>query len=96
GSIPGEILQVPDGRVAAVWLQRYPHDKAEIRVRISNDEGRTWSRKTYSLMKGNGYPSSVVYPDGTIVTVCENTKMDAAGQPRGRRTMAAARWRMPV
>ena len=95
GSVPGEIIQTPDGRVAAVWLQRYPYDKAEIRVRISADGGRTWEKRTYSLFKGMGYPSSVVYPDGTIVTVCENTKMDSGAKILGKRTMAAARWRLP-
>ena len=95
GSVPGEILQVPDGRLAAVWLQRYPSDEPEIRVRISRDGGRTWDSETYVLRKGSGYPSSVVYPDGTIVTVCENTKMNRAGHPRDKRSMAVARWRLP-
>ena len=96
GSVPGELIQPPDNRVAAVWLQRYPHEDAEIRVRISADGGRNWGKRTYRLMKGNGYPSSVVCPDGTIVTVCENTKMTPAGQPKGPRTMAAARWKLPA
>ena len=95
GSVPGEILQAPDGRVAAVWLQRYPYGKAEILARISDDGGRTWGKKTYSVMKGMGYPSSVVCPDGTIVTVCEDTKMDRSGQPLDKRSIAAVRWRMP-
>jgi photosystem II stability/assembly factor-like uncharacterized protein len=95
GSVPGELIQAPDARVAAVWLQRYPHEEAEIRVRISADGGRNWGRRTYRLMKGNGYPSSVVYSNGTIVTVCENTKMTPAGQPDRPRTMAAARWKLP-
>ena len=94
GSVPGELLQTSDGRLAAVWLQRYPYEDAEIRVRISTDGGRSWQKQTYSLIKGHGYPSSVVYPDGTIVTVCENTKF-AGGRPRDKRTMAAARWRLP-
>ena len=95
GSVPGELIQTPDGRVAAVWLQRYPYNDAEIRVRISADGGGTWQKRTYSLLKGHGYPSSVVYPDGTIVTVCENTKFQG-GQPRGKRTMAAVRWQLPA
>jgi len=94
GSVPGELIQTPDGRVAAIWLQRYPYEDAEIRVRISADGGRTWENRTYSVLKGHGYPSSVVYPDGTIVTVCENTKF-AGGRPRDKRTMAAVRWRLP-
>ncbi|MEO2045301.1 MAG: sialidase family protein [Pirellulales bacterium] len=95
GSVPGEIIQVPDGRVAAVWLQRYPYQDSEIRVRISSDDGRTWEKRTYSLFKAHGYPSSVVYSDGTIVTVCEDTKMDNRGQPRGKRSLAAVRWHFP-
>jgi len=96
GGAPGEIVQAPDGTIAAVWLQRYPHEKAEIRVRITRDEGQTWSKITYWLMKGTGYPSSVVYPDGTIVTVCENTEMDRRGKPVGDRSLVAARWTMPA
>ena len=95
GSVPGELIQLPDGRVAAVWLQRYPYALAEIRVRISNDGGRNWDHTTYSLMRGHGYPDSVVYPDGTIVTVCENTNLFHTGQVVGSRTMAAIHWRLP-
>ena len=95
GSVPGEILQVPDGRVVAVWLERYPYQLAEIRVRISTDGGRTWGGKTYSLMRGHGYPDSVVFPDGTIVTVCENTDLNRRGRVIGSRTMAAVHWRLP-
>ena len=95
GSVPGEFVQAPDRRVAALWLQRYPYQDSEIRVRISSDEGRTWENRTYALFKAHGYPSSVVDSDGTIVTVCEDTKMDTSGRPRGKRTMAAVRWRLP-
>lgn len=95
GSVPGELIQAPDGRVAALWLQRYPYQTSEIRVRISSDEGRTWEKRTYALFKAHGYPSSVVYGDGTIVTVCENTKMNGGGRPVDKRTMAAVRWRLP-
>lgn len=95
GSVPGEIIQVPDGRVAALWLQRYPYQKSEIRVRISNDEGRTWGKQTYALFKAHGYPSSVVAADGTIITVCEDTKMNNRGRPRDKRSLAAVRWRLP-
>ena len=95
GSVPGEVIQTPDGRIAAVWLQRYPYVDSEIRVRISTDGGHTWEKCTYSLFKAHGYPSSVVCADGTIVTVCENTKMDASGTPRGKRSMAAVRWHLP-
>ena len=95
GSVPGEIIKTPDGRVAAIWLQRYPYENSEIRLRISADGGQTWEKHTYALFKAHGYPSSVVYPDGTIVTVCEDTKMDSRGQPRGKRSIAAVRWRLP-
>lgn len=94
GSVPGEFVQVPDGRIAAIWLQRYPYELAEIRARISSDGGRTWGPKTYSLMHGHGYPDSVVYPDGTIVTVCENTDLNHRGRVLGSRTMAALHWRL--
>ena len=95
GSVPGEIIQAPDGRIAAVWMQRYPYEDSEIRVRISHDLGQTWSKTTYWLMKGQGLPSSVVYPDGTIVTVADNTKLDPRAKVVGQRTMAAAHWKLP-
>ena len=95
GSVPGEFVQVPDGRIAAIWLQRYPYELAEIRARISSDGGRTWGPATYSLMHGHGYPDSVVYPDGTIVTVCENTDLSHRGRVLGSRTMASLHWRLP-
>ena len=94
GSVPGEMIETPDGRVAAIWLQRYPYHEAEIRARISTDGGRTWEKRTYRVLQGHGYPSSIVYPDGTIVTVCENTKL-LGGEPAGKRTMAAVRWQLP-
>ena len=92
---PGEIIQAPDGRIAAVWMQRYPYEDSEIRMRISHDLGETWSKNTYSLMKGQGLPSSIVYPDGTVVTVAENTKLDSQGKVISERTMAAVQWKMP-
>ena len=95
GSVPGELIQGPDGRVAAVWLQRYPYMEAHIRVRISPDGGKTWGDTTYMMLRGIGYPSSVVRDDGTIVTVCENTDLDENGWPY-RRTRVAAHWQMPA
>ena len=95
GSVPGEVIQTLDGRVAALWLLRYPYVKAGIRVRISDDDGRTWGKQTYALCGGHGYPSSVVFADGTIVTACESTKLTSRGRPDGERTMGAVRWRLP-
>ena len=95
GSVPGELIEAPNGVVAALWLQRYPYEKAAIRVRLSNDGGRSWRDRTYSLLEAHGYPSSVVLPDGTIITACESTRLSRNGRPRGERTMAAARWRLP-
>jgi hypothetical protein len=94
GGVPGELVQGPDGRVAAVWLNRYPHVESHIRVRVSADEGQTWGATTYLLLRGTGYPSSVVREDSTIVTVCENTDLDDRGWPQ-RRTRVAAHWRLP-
>ena len=45
GSVPGEIIQTPDGRIAAVWMQRYPYEDSEIRVRISDDLGQPGTRR---------------------------------------------------
>lgn len=95
GSVPGELIQAPDGRIAALWLLRYPYEQAGIRVRLSSDDGHSWGRETYSLCAGHGYPSSVVYADGTIVTACESTRLSSRGRPVGERTMGAVRWRLP-
>lgn len=94
GSVPGELVQGHDGRIAAVWLQRYPHAGAHIRVRVSADEGETWSDIAYQMFQGTGYPSSIVRDDGTIVTVCEKSDLDERGTAR-RRTLVAAHWKMP-
>lgn len=96
GDVPGELVRCPDGRLAALWLRRYPYPEGHIRVRLSDDGGRTWEDTVYVLFEGAGYPSSVVRDDGTIVTVCESTRLDAGGQPAGPRTMVAAHWRPPA
>ena len=96
GSVPGEVIQTPSGVIAALWLQRYPYDEAQLRVRTSSDDGRTWSQRTHLLSKCHGYPSSVVFADGTIVTACESTLFSTKGRPLGERSMAALRWRLPA
>ncbi|MDP6153466.1 MAG: sialidase family protein, partial [Phycisphaeraceae bacterium] len=96
GDVPGELIQTPDGRIAALWLHRYPHPQGRVCVRISEDGGATWGDTQYVLFDGNGYSSSVVFDDGAIVTVCENTPLDAGGHPAGARSMVAALWRLPA
>jgi hypothetical protein len=73
GNIPGDLVQGPDGRIALIWCRR-PHPRVELSnllVRISEDGGKTWGKTAYELISLLGYPSSVVFEDGNIVTICE-------------------------
>ena len=84
GEPHGQLVQVPDGRVVLVHDRRYPYQHAHTRARISNDEGRTWEPEIYHVSDGMGYPASVALPDGTVVTITGNTKLDASFRPIGK------------
>ena len=95
GETHGQLVQVPDGRVVLVHDRRYPYQHAHTRARISNDEGRTWEPEIYHVSDGIGYPSSVALPDGTVVTITGNTKLDASYRPIGQWKVQAVRWQLP-
>jgi hypothetical protein len=95
GSLHGELLEMPDGLLVLVHVRRYPREDQQVYARISDDGGKTWSRKAYRLIYGSGYPRSVLLEDGTIVTVSGSTLTTAGGPPPpgGRFTGQVIRWR---
>ncbi|KQV41685.1 hypothetical protein ASC96_17755 [Rhizobium sp. Root1204] len=71
GGNPGALQILPDGRLALIYGYR---DKLYgIRLRMSDDGGRTWSRETVIRRDGGspdlGYPRVVVKPDGSLLCV---------------------------
>lgn len=95
GEAHGHAVQLADGRVLLLHEQRYPYDKGDIRARVSHDEGQTWRPEVYHLSQGHGYAGSVVLEDGTIVSVCGNTPLDAQGTPMAPWRAQVVRWRLP-
>ena len=83
GDTPGELIQLPDGRVVFLYCHRYaPHHG--LYARISHDEGRTWRPEMVGLRNIHyGYSSSTVLNNGTIVSMI------------GGETIQAVRWRLP-
>ena len=84
GDTPGELIQLPDGRVVFLYCHRYaPHHG--LYARISHDEGRTWQPELVGLRNLDyGYSSSTVLKNGTIVSMI------------GGETIQAVRWRLPA
>ena len=79
--------------MVAVYENRYPVDRPDIRARISHDGGQTWEPELYVLAEGVGYSGSVGLSDGTIVTVTGDG-VRQVGKPAGRGyTLQAIRWR---
>ncbi len=68
---PGHLLRLADGRILLSFGIRHVGLQA-VGVRLSADEGRTWSNARllvrYDPHGDSGYPASVQMPDGTIVT----------------------------
>lgn len=95
GECHGQLAQVPDGRVIMVHDRRYPYDRAEVRARVSEDDGLTWLPETFHVSAGHGYPASVTLDDGTIVTVTGATPYDAQANVLGDWRAEAVRWRLP-
>jgi hypothetical protein len=89
------LASLPGGGVVAVYENRYPHaNGADVRARISWDQGETWELELYILSIGNGYAGSVACEDGTIITVMGDGQTDDAGRPTGRgNTLQAMRWK---
>jgi len=82
GDTPGELFQLPDGRVVFLYCHRY--GQSGNYGRVSHDEGRTWQPFLLALRNmADGYSSSTVLKDGTIVSML-------AGE-----THQVVRWRLP-
>jgi hypothetical protein len=73
GRIPGSLTRLPNGLVLATYGYReYPFGWRAV---VSRDGGKSFDHSreyvladTY-LLPDSGYPSTVAYPDGTVVTV---------------------------
>jgi hypothetical protein len=93
GQAHADIAHLPGGGVVAVYENRYPVDKPDIRARVSWDNGRTWEPELYILAEGIGYSGSVASGDGTIITVTGDGIREA-GKPSGRGyTLQVIRWK---
>lgn len=91
---PGDLLRLADGRVLFAFGDRRPGHFG-IGVKISADQGRTWTATTPLatgvLTRDSGYPSSVQLKDGTIVTGYYASKSKAYDGYQ----MSVVRWRLP-
>ena len=94
GECHGQLAELPNGHLVLVHDRRYPYDKGETIGRVSEDGGRTWSRKVYHLSDGCGYPASVALKDGTIITVVGDTRLDAQSRPLEPWSVQVVRWRL--
>ena len=73
---PVDLIQLADGRLMASYGIRTPHTKPTgVRVCFSRDNGETWDSGSEIQLRndfGNwdvGYPESLQFPDGHILTV---------------------------
>ena len=88
-----DLARLAESTIVAVYENRYPVSKPDIRARISRDLGKTWAPVVYILADGVGYAGSVGLDDGVVVTVTGDGEA-AGGQPAGRGyTLQAIRWR---
>lgn len=88
-----DVARLTDNTIVAVYENRYPVSKPDIRARISRDLGETWEPRLYILAEGVGYAGSVGLADGTIVTVTGDGETEN-GRPAGRGyTLQAIRWK---
>ena len=96
GQAHGDLARLPGDTLVAVYENRYPVSRPDIRARISHDLGRTWEPMLYILADGVGYAGSIGLDDGTIVTVTGDGEMKH-GKPTGRGyTLQAIRWKPSV
>jgi hypothetical protein len=87
-----DLAGLPGDTLVAVYENRYPVSRPDIRARISHDLGRTWEPNLYILAEGVGYAGSIGLDDGTIVTVTGDGEMKH-GKAAGRGyTLQAIRW----
>jgi hypothetical protein len=98
GECHGQLAQVPDGRVVLIHDHRYPYNKARTIARISEDEGKTWSKEAYQVSFGSGYPAIFVLEDETIVVITGNTRLTPPPpKPIGGKVSAQViHWKLPT
>jgi hypothetical protein len=96
---PPAMVRLKDGRICLIYGYRSDPDgikTSDIRAKISNDEGKTWSRDYILRNDGSGrdvgYPRVVQRPDGKIVAIYYF--MDKATGPE--RYIAASIWTPPL
>ena len=76
------LLELSDGRILLIYGNRYP-DNLGIDLRISEDEGNSWSapRRVVDLTEGdNGYPSAMEFPDGRVMIVYYTSGIPSHGR----------------
>jgi len=75
---PGHLARLRDGRLLLSYGNRTPDNKG-VDVRLSSDEGRTWSDplRAVDFQGDGGYPSSVQLPDGQVLTAYYARKIEA-------------------
>ena len=88
---PGHLLRLADGRILLSYGER-EQNHVGITVRVSEDEGGTWSAPTWIVhlegIRDGGYPSTVQLPDGVLVTAYYSS-----GIPQHRQYgMGVVRW----
>ena len=86
---PGEIHRLDDGRLLLITGDR--GDPGGIWAHVSNDDSRTWDPRIvvlrrYEPPRSPDYPSSVIFDDGTILTMTGLNQHNPA---------VAVRWQMP-
>lgn len=92
---PGDILRLADGRIACVYGYRMPG--YGIRMRLSDDEGKTWGSETILRDDGGswdlGYPRITEVSPGEILAVYYmNNRDDPIQQDGGVRYIAWSRF----
>jgi sialidase-1 len=90
--LPSHLLKLGDGRL----LMTYGHRRAPlgIQARISTDQGESWSETMILYGDGTsgdlGYPSSIEFPDGRLLTVWYEKLSGQAGAQ-----LLAGTWTLP-
>lgn len=76
---PGHLTQLQDGRLLLTYGNRISGQHG-VAIRTSNDKGRTWNseKKIFSqeIASDIGYPSSVQFPDGKILTAFYSSRVE--------------------
>ena len=82
----GQLVPLGDGRLVLVHQRR--SGPIQLIARLSEDNGKTWSRDEYRLSAGFGYSGNLVLKDGTILTVTGKSL-------GGTHAAQVIRWRPP-